>query len=190
MHHMTLDTRSKLLNAAHSIVLAKGIVNLTLEEVARAAHVSKGGLLYHFPSKESLVQAMLDRALTSFEQQIARLRGEDRTPGSWLRAYIRASLQDLGRTENDLPTIGSALLASLGTNPALANPYMEHLRTWIQQATGDGLDPWMAQTIRLAVDGLWMHDSLGLTPYTEPERHRLIERLLSLASIHERTQVT
>ena len=41
--------------------LTSGAVHLTLDAVAERAGVSKGGLLYHFPSKESLLQAMVDR---------------------------------------------------------------------------------------------------------------------------------
>ncbi|MDO8275460.1 MAG: TetR/AcrR family transcriptional regulator, partial [Serpentinimonas sp.] len=45
------DTRNALLEATNTVILRDGIAHLTLEAVAKEAGVSKGGLLYHFPSK-------------------------------------------------------------------------------------------------------------------------------------------
>ncbi|MEO2167455.1 MAG: TetR/AcrR family transcriptional regulator, partial [bacterium] len=49
------DTRAKILDAAEDLILEAGATGLILDEVARRAGVSKGGLLYHFPSKADLV---------------------------------------------------------------------------------------------------------------------------------------
>ncbi|GAC1627371.1 MAG: hypothetical protein NVS4B11_24620 [Ktedonobacteraceae bacterium] len=38
-----------------------GVKRLTIEQVAKAAGMSRGGLLYHFASKEALIQGMLTR---------------------------------------------------------------------------------------------------------------------------------
>ena len=54
-------TRDALLDAADHIVASRGVARLTLEEVAREAGVSKGGLLYHFKSKDALTEAMIGR---------------------------------------------------------------------------------------------------------------------------------
>jgi AcrR family transcriptional regulator len=40
----------EILDAASKIVNQRGIFNLTLEAVAEEAGISKGGLLYHYPS--------------------------------------------------------------------------------------------------------------------------------------------
>ena len=58
--------RDKLLAAFEQIVLDDGERAATLDAVAAAAGVSKGGLLYHFPHRQALVDAtlqQLDRAL-------------------------------------------------------------------------------------------------------------------------------
>ncbi|PJF24919.1 MAG: TetR family transcriptional regulator, partial [Phototrophicales bacterium] len=84
--------RAQLLNAASQIVLEKGAAHLTLEAVAALAGVSKGGLLYHFPSKEALIKGMLEQYLTDFSTLVAQSYAalpEGR--GRWLRAYVNAS---------------------------------------------------------------------------------------------------
>ena len=69
----------RLLDAAERLVSEVGAGHLTLEAVARAAGVSKGGLLYHFPSKEALLQAMIDRHLRDIGARIAGLEADGRS---------------------------------------------------------------------------------------------------------------
>ena len=56
---MGLGTRVKLLQAAAKVVAQHGAGSLTLEHVALMAQVSKGGLLYHFPNKYALLDALI-----------------------------------------------------------------------------------------------------------------------------------
>ena len=55
----------------NELVLETGAGHLTLDAVAKCAGLSKGGLLYHFPSKDLLLEAMLTRFLSDIEAQIA-----------------------------------------------------------------------------------------------------------------------
>jgi len=52
-----------ILTAAERVVLRDGVTCLTLEAVACEANLSKGGVLYHFATKEALIQAMLERLI-------------------------------------------------------------------------------------------------------------------------------
>src|SRR5215469_14243714 len=63
--------RERLLDAAERLVLETGAGHLTLAAVAKFAGVSKGGLLYHFPSKDSLLEAMLARYLHDIDARVA-----------------------------------------------------------------------------------------------------------------------
>ena len=49
------DTRARILTAAENVVLRDGVSRLTLESAAAEADLCKGGVLYHFPSRDSLV---------------------------------------------------------------------------------------------------------------------------------------
>lgn len=55
------DTRSRILDAYTGLVIEGGERLATLEAAAARAKVSKGGLLYHFPSKQHLLEAFLAR---------------------------------------------------------------------------------------------------------------------------------
>ena len=182
---MSHATHIKIIMAADRVVQDKGIRRLTLDEVARVAEVSKGGLLYHFATKEALIQAMLEHALEAFEVELARARGSDTSPGSWLRAYIKTSFPKEHAALHEQSLVSSAVLASVGNDPILAEPYRAHLRTWVQHASEDGLEANLAQTVRLAIDALWLQDALGFPPYRPQERAALIEAMIAMTRAPE-----
>jgi AcrR family transcriptional regulator len=159
-----LTTRQQIIHAAFALIRREGVARLTIEAVAKEAELSKGGVLYHFRSKESLIQAMVTSLVERFEADIETARheeieGEQFAPGSWLRAYIRASA---GSGEGDEDT--AALLAAVANDPSLLAPLQEQYTHWQAQAETDGVDPELATVIRLALDGLWMADLFGLAP--------------------------
>ena len=91
----TSSTIDLILTAAERVALRDGVLRLTVEAVAREAKLSKGGVLYHFATKESLIQAMLDRLIRYCEQEIAQHQQNDTAPGRWTRAYVRKTLAPL-----------------------------------------------------------------------------------------------
>ena len=58
--------RDKMLDAAEVVIERQGIANVTLEAVAAAAGMSKGGLLHHFPTKDHLVEALVTRCAANW----------------------------------------------------------------------------------------------------------------------------
>lgn len=54
-------TRARILEAAESVFADKGYHDALVDEVAEATSLSKGGIYFHFPSKEDLFFAVLDR---------------------------------------------------------------------------------------------------------------------------------
>ena len=74
-HAVPGPARDRILEAAERVVAEVGAARLTLDVVAQAAGVSKGGLLYHFPSKESLLGALAQRYVQSMEHCIEAREG-------------------------------------------------------------------------------------------------------------------
>lgn len=171
-------TYETILQAANAIVQRDGVARLTIEAVAREAGVSKGGVLYHFPSKEALVTGMVTRLIDHFEDDLHQaLAAEPPGPGRWLRAYIRAS----SSLEQQSPDVTASFLAAMGTNPDLLAPLRQRYQAWQQAAEQDGIAPAEATLLRLAVDGLWFAELLGLAPPTGVTRQGVIAALLRLA---------
>ena len=174
----TPTARADILQAAGRVILASGVGALTLDAVAREAGVSKGGLLYHFPAKDALITAMVDRLLSEFDRALAAAVAEDGEPepGRWLRAYIRATVA-LSEPDSQLT---AALIAALAAEPHLLEPVRAHFAAWQRRAEADGVDPARATVVRMAVDGLWFADMFGLAPPGGPQRERLIAALIAL----------
>ena len=84
----------RLIGTATNLIIA----GLVLDAVAREAQVSKGGLLYHFRSKEALVAGLTQRMLDRFDevQDEAAARDEQRT-GAWARAYLASTVAEDGQ---------------------------------------------------------------------------------------------
>jgi AcrR family transcriptional regulator len=177
---MSRDTKAQILGAAAQVVLAHGVARLTLEAVARAAGLSKGGLLYHYASKDALLVAMVERLVEVTEQRIAASREADAPPGDWLRGYVRAcSIEDLPDAD-PVGRLAVALLAAGALDPALLEPLRACQAVWREQLRRDGIDPAIAWIVRLAADGLWMNAVFGLPVLASDERRAVLERLVAL----------
>jgi len=182
-HDEPASTRVRLLNAAEAVVRASGAVKLTLDAVAKAAHVSKGGLLYHFPSKESLVRCLIERVCDEFDMRLAHFRSLDPNPvGRTTRAYIRATLEMCSNGGNSTCRLDSALIAAMASDQSLVEPLRLRYRKWRAAVADDGLAPPDAMIIQLAMDGLWYSAVLSLEPPSERMVHEIATRLEDFAS--------
>ena len=155
-----------------------GAVRLTLEEVAREAGVSKGGLLYHFPSKEALTVAMVERFTERFDRAVLDLAAQDPEPvGRITRAYVRATLGEAPATGAAFDLACGSLTAMLANFPEKLGVVRAQSERWQAAIERDGLDPLLATTVRLAIDGLWLGENFNLSRMA-PERRDALARFL------------
>jgi len=160
------------------LVGRQGAAQLTLDAVAVAAGVSKGGLLYHFPSKEALIQGMVEHLLGEISGRIAQETSrETDAPGKWVRAYVRTTF-DPNPQEREM---SAGLIAAIATNPELLEPLRASYRKWQKSVEADRLDPALASVIRLAVDGLWFAELFDLAPPDPELREKIYHTLLRLS---------
>ena len=165
--------REQLLNAAARLILEKGAGNLTLDAVCVAAHVSKGGLLYHFDSKAALLGALVDDLIAQFEREVDEQLYSDAVEGvAGARAYLRAiaHMGELPRTQQ--------LCKALTFISAAHTEYVDRMRgrvsgrsrlCWTKQVALDELH------IRLLADGLRLADIYGSYQITSERRVELLE---------------
>lgn len=154
---------NKLLDAAETVVERQGIANLTLEAVALEAGLSKGGLLYHFPSKDRLVEALVARSARSWRQCFSE--GYERAepgPGRQSRALLDHCLSDAAGWTRELRRSSSACFAALAQNPSLMQPMREVYAELHRRVADDGLPPGVGEAVAAAIDGLWLYWVLGL----------------------------
>ncbi len=171
-----ITTKDRILDAAERIVLRDGVFHLTIEAVAAEASLSKGGVLYNFPTKDDLIRGMLHRLMHQFESEIAKHCEQDPDPvGRQTRARIRAMFPEPTPQVQHCAQVGAAFLAAVATNPSLLEPMRDHFRN-SEALVSDGLDPVTAAIASLAAEGLWLADLFGLS-LPEDLRRQVIARL-------------
>jgi AcrR family transcriptional regulator len=153
----TDDTRTRLLDAAEAIVAEHGVNALTLDKVAAAARVSKGGLLHHFNSKEALLRAIVTRMAEEMRAVFDALyAAEAPGPGRAARAGIAWAFHKPAEREARDLRIAAALLAAHAHDQALIDPIRaEHARIRHLMAD-DGLPEGRAMVVMAAADGLFL----------------------------------
>lgn len=170
--------RERILDAAEQLVSELGAGRLTLDQVAQAAKVSKGGLLYHFPSKEALLLAMGERFVSELWQcrRAARAHLPDE-PAADLKSCV---LGVLCRAE-DRKGHGVAILAAAANDPALVAMF----RNCVADFSAE-MEQWpgpyaLKSIVSLAMDGLMLREALGISTFTPEQRDAVVHALLQLA---------
>ncbi|WP_068825507.1 TetR family transcriptional regulator [Pseudomonas sp. BMS12] len=94
------QTRVAILAAAEQLFLEKGVAHTSLEQIARAAGVTRGAVYWHFESKAHLFHSMLNQVRLPPEQMAERLG--DCTDGDSLlalRELCVEAIENLARDE-------------------------------------------------------------------------------------------
>jgi len=170
--------REKILDAAEEVVILVGAGHLTLNATAKKAGVSKGGLIYYFPSKTALLKGMIERLISRSEyQQTTR---EAQLPTGKSRA-IKAHILNTSLCRPDRKPMRIALLAASAHNPRLLEPARDAYRRQFARFTTDGLRSERAGVIAFAIDGMWLLDLLDMMPIPRSQINLVIQELLKLA---------
>ncbi|MFB3825412.1 MAG: TetR/AcrR family transcriptional regulator [Bryobacteraceae bacterium] len=176
-----MNSREHILECAERIVVRDGVGRLTLDAVAAEAGFSKGGVLYHFRTKDDLVRGMVARLIEEFDGEIARHASADPEPvGRLARAYLKMAFPEPSSLAEHHQQVAAALRVAINNNPSLMQPVCDVRIAFQKRILEDGLDPVTARLIQLAADGLWMAEVLGLPVPGGPERAAVLDRLEAL----------
>ncbi|WP_245866498.1 TetR/AcrR family transcriptional regulator [Diaminobutyricimonas aerilata] len=106
-----------------------GYLGTSLQRIAEAAGTSKSSVLYHYASKETLLEAAIDPTLDAFERLVDRIEAgelEGELRGAFIAEFVDLLLEhrlqvhlfiNQGRSLEDVPVIvrGNALIERIGT---------------------------------------------------------------------------
>lgn len=172
--------KSSALDAAVRLLQDGG--TLSLDSVARAAGLTKPGLMYHFATKEALLAALVEHVTDRCERELEALlpAGDDR------------SLADHPARERLLAYAEWAITVEHGSADlvALADPrlrermtelWAERFRPWVE-VPADLPPPERARlhAVRLLADGCWFADASGILPVPAADRAALLEVVRTL----------
>lgn len=169
------SSREIILDAYEDLLTTGGPSAVTLEAVARRAEVSKGGLLYHFGSKEALRDALLVR----FEELSAQdLRAAEESELGVVAYYLQTSVTDVDQ-ESPLHRAFMAVIMLAMVEPEVRSTVRSTTDGWrerIARETGDELS---GTLVTLLGDGLYLHAVLGVDNRSVLGSPETVRRLLS-----------
>jgi AcrR family transcriptional regulator len=172
------NSRDKILIAAEDIVQDGGAGKLTLDAVAKQAGVSKGGLMHHYPTKEALLEAMVQRMLESYH--IKRNKEEALFPKTPIGA-LKAALQTGMTLDPQFIKVSAGLLAAAANDPKLLEPVRKFYREHFQDLAKSGIRFELAALLFLASDGIYLLDLLGILPLSRSQREDIQKEMMRLA---------
>ncbi|MGH3367134.1 MAG: TetR/AcrR family transcriptional regulator [Nocardioidaceae bacterium] len=169
------SNRGRVLDAATAVAQRDGPGAVTIDAVVSESGMSRGGVLYHFRSKEALLQALVDQDIDTV-REMTGLDGEaaPQSATERIRAYHASCVAwpaDRGHV---------ALAVALAENPALLQSWAR-LQRELDQAdeAADGSTAMTSAVARLALDGLWFSDLIDPERFTPAERDRLVKTILT-----------
>jgi AcrR family transcriptional regulator len=167
------------LEAAEAIVVDEGAARLTIDAVAERSGVSKGGVLYHFPSKEALLEGML---AFHMERTDARREALYATIPAGPARQLRGEIQFLlGPRDPDEQVRAAAILAIIANQPDLMKSLRERQRKRFDDLASAPGSFERRALVLLAADGLFLMELLRASPFTAAERGALVDELLDQA---------
>jgi AcrR family transcriptional regulator len=155
--------RELVVEAAVNLIETAGVVTLTLEAVAAAAGVSKGGLLHYFRSKEALLTEVIRHHVERHEAEWLRVAAAVGDAGQreadLIAGYLRRSFTGVALTYLS----ARALFGIAAFNPGLLQPVRDYFR---RRANFVRKQPHARAILSfmLMADGLSLFDALGAPP--------------------------
>jgi AcrR family transcriptional regulator len=171
------SSRERILDSFEDALIREGERAATMEAVAAAADVSKGGLLYHFPSKEALVDGLADR--------LRGLADKDReamtsAPDGAARYYVRTSVFEDSALDRAL--VSMARLAQQGHPTAKASLAGIQER-WLDALEAQLGDRTTARAVKLLGDGLYYDAAFFASAGAGRTSSEEIEELLDVVDL-------
>ncbi len=159
-----IRTNAAILQAAREIVRKEGIDRLSMDRVAQQAGLSKGAVMYHFPSKRSLQAALLEDYAEHMDEELHRHEALfDGTSIEKLMAGYIEWFRSFARDNHGWSAVGVQLLGQQAIDPELIKPVSD----WYNRlyAKFDKLPPKQRAkflTALMALEGLFFVHKFGV----------------------------
>lgn len=148
------SAKEKIIDAYVSMLCNDGERAATMEATAAKAGVSKGGLLYHFASKELLAQGAIDGLFRSYEEDRTLMAAAPEGPASY---FVRTSTLIGG--DLDRYFLAVLRLAQGGHEPSV-KALDQVQQGWLDLIRSEVQDKYAAEAIMLIGEGLYYQTSM------------------------------
>lgn len=172
-----VSNRDALLDVLESLIAEGSVHDVTLDGVAARAGITKGGLIYHFKSKEALLHGLLERMRARVDSHCVDPTLE---PQQALRKFLIARIHYAFAMGAKEKKIMANLLAAASSYPSLLVP----VKSMYDNGTGNiaslGDSAGLALSVWTALDGFVMLEMLHIRQFSEQERQQMKDTLIAL----------
>ena len=169
------SSRESLLDAAQIIVTKRGVAAMTLESVALLAGVTKGGLIYHFKTRELLLQALIERMVEQIESRYQEAAAKG---GQTLEVLLLAMIDDTFSMSAADKAMMSNLLMAVSNYPNQLGPVQQMYERIASSITQSGEHSGLGLMVSCAIDGLLFLELLNIKHFTVHERAQMRQALI------------
>jgi len=169
--------KHRILSAARQIVENSGAGSLTFDELARISGVTRGGITYHFPTKEDLLRGLLESDFAQWEECETALTPTDCDPET---ARLLGFIRTLTSQDDSKRRFLCGMLSAATLDPSLMDPCRQELKERL------GRKQWTEHDLRLhllhlAAEGLMWQELFQMYSMPAPARVRLVALMERLA---------
>ena len=175
---MRTSQREPILEAALELLRAEQGGAITLQTTAERAGLTKAGLMYHFPTKQQLMCAVVDHVADRWEAaMLAALdtRFEEASAADRIRAYVCVACS------GEADRADYSVFSDAAYLPVLSARWTERFARWFEPPPGSSQAQRVQLTLaRLAADGFWTADATGLFAPSGDDRDAVVALITDL----------
>lgn len=153
------EQRERILDALEDILITDGERAATVEKVAERSGITRGGLVYHFASREDLLEAFMERLRGAGERASAQLLS---APEGAVERYILSAAPPMSDVDK---TILAATRLATPSRPEVRELLIEMHRQWVRVLAGVTGDVALARLMLLIGDGIFFHTIMTGQPF-------------------------
>jgi AcrR family transcriptional regulator len=118
----SIPTSERLLEAAEKLFSEKGFYGTSIRDISQCLSIAKSSTLHHFPTKEKLYGAVLNKIAGEMTEEVKAVRQSSDDERDQLRQFIRL----LWKNSQQKPNRESIIIREMLDNPKRA----EKVRKW------------------------------------------------------------
>ena len=122
------ETKIHILTAALGVLAQKGFAKTSMNDIVRASGLSKGGIYWHFKSKDDIVAAIFDQFFSAQQTQLEALLIQESPPADRLIQMARLTGQEVESWLAQFPS-PAEFYAMAVRDETLAQPLQRYFQT-------------------------------------------------------------
>lgn len=169
--------RQKVIDASREIVMERGAGALTFDEIAQVSGVTRGGITYHFPTKQHLLRALVEHDIEQWQDiEAENCPANCPAEAAELIAFIRAHTSE----KPDHRRFVTGMLSAATLDPPILDPARDYERARLAEIEWTDRNLKL-QLLRLAAMGMFWADLFECPDIPAEVRQRLVDMLEALA---------